>query len=558
MKSIESSPYWVRGIIVYFLLFNLPVTCIFAQHNLPVIKATATNVKIKDGYVIREGIWNLSPEVKPDVYYVLRPNSKHNVTFYTDIDSIFFSVLPGNDYEFIVLLNGKDSCFTRISAVGAGSIRDVGQGTEALISPEMLAMDFVVFRDYLQSEHPGLYRYKSRERLQAVFDSCLLSITRPQTRLEFARKILFAISEIQDGHTGSNISSLLIKSYLESTKLFPLYLYFVNDKAFISCNNTDGLPVGTEILSIDNKPILEVRAQLFSYLPSDGSIETKKNQTLNNNGAFPFLYRWIFGFADSFSVNYKSTAGDIKTIQVPARLASDFECEINAGRKSEQMLSLEYPKRGVGLLTIKTFDRNRLGGADQYFEKFLVKSFLELNEKNVENLIIDLRDNAGGQDEYGAQLYSYLTSKPFRYYASVESTGKVYTKEENSLLGTLQPQAYNFRGKVFILINGLSFSTTAEFCAITKSNLKATFIGEETGGGYNGNTSGQTMKIELPNSHVQVIIPRFKYVNQVKASSFTDRGVIPDHKVIPDVLEYVNGMDVALQYTFDLIDGSKK
>jgi C-terminal processing protease CtpA/Prc len=558
MKPIGFCPYRVRESIVYFLVFNLSVTSIIAQQSLPVIKATATNVKIKDGYVIREGVWNLSPETKPDVYEVLRPDSEHQVTFYTDADSISFLSAPGSQHDFVVLLNGKDSCFTRISAAASASNKGGGNSTEALISPEMLAMDFVVFRDYLQSEHPGLYRYKSRERIKAVFDSCLLSITGPQTKLEFAKKILFIISEIQDGHTGSNISSLLVKSYLESIKLFPLYLYFVDNKAFVSCTNTDGLPVGTEILSIDNKPILDIRKQLFNYLPSDGSIETKKNQTLNNNGAFPFLYRWIFGVAESFSIKYRATEGEIKMVQVPAQLASDFECGTTSRPASSPMLTLGYPKSGVGLLTIKTFDRSRLKGPDQHFEKFLAKSFSELNEKNVKNLIIDLRDNAGGQDEYGPLLYSYLTSKPFRYYRSIESTSKVFEKEENPLLTTLQPHTKNFGGKVFILINGLSFSTTAEFCAIAKSNERAIFIGEETGGGYYGNTSGQTMKIELPNSRVQVIIPKLKYVNQVRASKYSDRGIIPDYQVSTDVQNYVNGMDVPLQYTYDLIDRSKK
>lgn len=222
------------------------------------------------------------------------------------------------------------------------------------------------------------------------------------------------------------------------------------------------------------------------------------------------------------------------------------------------MLSLEFPQKGVGLLTIKSFDRNRLGGPDQHFEKFLAKCFSELNEKNVKNLIIDLRENAGGQDEYGPLLYSYLTSKPFRYYGSIESTSKVFGKEENPLLATLQPHAENFGGKVFILINGLSFSTTAEFCAIAKSNERAVFIGEEMGGGYYGNTSGQTIKIELPNSRVQVIIPKLKYENQVRASTYADRGIIPDHQVSPDVQDYVDGRDSSLQYTFDLIDRSKK
>lgn len=44
------------------------------------------------------------------------PRLDQNVTFITDIDSISFHVKYGNVYDFIVLLNGKDSCFTRISA----------------------------------------------------------------------------------------------------------------------------------------------------------------------------------------------------------------------------------------------------------------------------------------------------------------------------------------------------------------------------------------------------------------------------------------------------------
>lgn len=46
------------------------------------------------------------------------------------------------------------------------------------------------------------------------------------------------------------------------------------------------------------------------------------------------------------------------------------------------------PKSDVGLLTIKTFDRKRLGGTDRHFEKFLARCFSKLNEKNVKNLIM--------------------------------------------------------------------------------------------------------------------------------------------------------------------------
>ncbi len=53
------------------------------------------------------------PEKKPDRYYVELPAKEHAVTFYTDIDSITFNTMYGGVYNFVILLNGKDSCYTQ-------------------------------------------------------------------------------------------------------------------------------------------------------------------------------------------------------------------------------------------------------------------------------------------------------------------------------------------------------------------------------------------------------------------------------------------------------------
>ena len=56
------------------------------------------------------------PEKKPDRYYLEIPRKAHRITFYTDKDSISFDSHYGGVYEFIILLNGKDSCFTQVIA----------------------------------------------------------------------------------------------------------------------------------------------------------------------------------------------------------------------------------------------------------------------------------------------------------------------------------------------------------------------------------------------------------------------------------------------------------
>ncbi len=91
------------------LLMGSPV---LAQSRMPVIKATALLVDIRDNGKLSKGSWTITPKAKPDVYKTTFKNSR--VTFITDRDSISFKVKPGKPYDFVILLNGNDSAWTQI------------------------------------------------------------------------------------------------------------------------------------------------------------------------------------------------------------------------------------------------------------------------------------------------------------------------------------------------------------------------------------------------------------------------------------------------------------
>ena len=93
------------------------VATLFAQNllaqkeKLPIIKANSIMVDIKDDDVLEKGAWRIVPEEELDVYMT----SAKKVTFYTDIDSISFEINPKvGTYDFIILLNGKDTARTQI------------------------------------------------------------------------------------------------------------------------------------------------------------------------------------------------------------------------------------------------------------------------------------------------------------------------------------------------------------------------------------------------------------------------------------------------------------
>ncbi len=101
---------------LYAIIAVFLATSVDAQTTLPVINATSRNVAINDGGYLDANAWTLSPEAKPDIYTANRSRKPQWVAFYTDIDSIKVKVTPGSVFDFIILLNGKDSCYTRITS----------------------------------------------------------------------------------------------------------------------------------------------------------------------------------------------------------------------------------------------------------------------------------------------------------------------------------------------------------------------------------------------------------------------------------------------------------
>lgn len=99
-----------------FFILCLGAQAGYSQSKLPVIKATAKSVDINDGGFLDKHAWVLSPKIRPDVFTAERSRKTKWVTFYTDIDSIRVKLKPGNKFNFVVLLNGKDSCFTQIAS----------------------------------------------------------------------------------------------------------------------------------------------------------------------------------------------------------------------------------------------------------------------------------------------------------------------------------------------------------------------------------------------------------------------------------------------------------
>jgi C-terminal processing protease CtpA/Prc len=237
---------------------------------------------------------------------------------------------------------------------------------------------------------------------------------------------------------------------------------------------------------------------------------------------------------------------------------------------SKKFADLEFLDDGkIAHLTYSAFGENVEEG-----QAFMKRSFEAIRSKGSRALILDVRYNLGGEDELGALLFSHLAGAPFKYYedlivmrmsgsynfAKYEDGGRLRTVPEgmaklladgkihivtDPLLGLQQTSEPAFTGPVYILINGGSFSTTAEFLTEVHYHHRATFIGEESGGAYYGNNSGEVSKITLPNTKMGLYIPLvsgYMFVGG-KHEHEAARGVIPDFPVERTIADLLAGVD---------------
>lgn len=104
-----------RSFIILIILI-LKVNLLSAQKTIRTITSGSDKAWISDGKNVKMD-WHLEPGAKPDIYYVNIPSQKSIIKFKTDQNQLTIRTQPGKKYDFLVLLNGKDSCHIRIASV---------------------------------------------------------------------------------------------------------------------------------------------------------------------------------------------------------------------------------------------------------------------------------------------------------------------------------------------------------------------------------------------------------------------------------------------------------
>lgn len=454
------------------------------------------------------------------------------------------------------------------------------------LSKAQVLEDYTVFKRILTTAHPSLPEYTTAQTWDSLFQYFeTKSIHQITDNATLFRAITALADRVKDGHL------MVHHSKRDSIpEMFPLWLKIIDQKCYTDTDDF-GIPLGSEIISIDGKSSLQILQKFLKYAPADGYNLSRKYRQIEKN--FGIFHYYEYGTKTSYVVNYRLASGIIDSMVI---IAQPFDLigarypnknshyapyhqnenkTVHFQSKIVQKQPFVYYIDSIktAVLTINSFALD-----PPLFKSILVGLFKDIKKKKAAHLIIDIRQNSGGFRINAIHLFSFLSQQAFQqrimesavtdvlpeqqhilhtlsdyssffatYFANSQKEEGRWILKEDHAKAEMIPYKKPFSGKIYVLIGGTTFSAGSAFALSAKNTSHITLVGEETGGGYYFHTGQYPVLYQLPNSKIVfsisfVKIDKFVLDKTVPIGS----GILPDLEISLTLQDLIRGKDTVL------------
>ena len=356
-----------------------------------------------------------------------------------------------------------------------------------------------------------------------------------KTDYEYVRLLQQLCHQLRDGHT-----RVYLPGHLRQKRNKPaIYTDIVGKQVFVThvINDTIwemGVRPNMEILAIDGQDVHEYAAKhvtpyTFSSTRQDELVQTYAYQLLEGWANEPVLLK------------LKATDGTIIEKQLPRNLIRNHPPD--SGIMSFKMLEGQ-----VGLLTISRF------WGDDFQQVF--DSIYPMLDKT-KGLIVDIRENSGGNSGNSVYVMQHLSHKSF--YTSNWST-PVYNAAYDSW--NMEQEWYGQDGEfveldssitayqkpIILLIGRQTYSAAEDFCSYYQQADIGPMMGSLTAGST-GNPTGVNL---VKNLWAQICTKRDVFYD---GTEFVGYGVEPDIAIDKTVEDFLQGTDTVLEAAVAYLEG---
>lgn len=444
------------------------------------------------------------------------------------------------------------------------------------LTEEEAIQDFNTIMNVLKEAYPSLDDAVSPEELAAFEAGFVDSLRGGISRNKFYYQLYRLQAKVHDSHF------LLYPNEQRNNNQYLPRVFFgwFGDSCIVTMAKRDNADlVGRRIVSVDDLPVDSVRqlktATIGGY---DGRIESVIDQELAIFGtrlsADNDLARQKIEFADG---EVRSFTG-FRSNGNPADFTNTYIGYLRANIYYPDMYRLRMIDDSTAYVGISSFSLNETQTDE-------IVGFID-SVSMVPNLIVDLRNNRGGDVEVLGRILSCLLNEPgrnkgaecmvtkqgnfesfagcclnytedmeiFPEYRPVEGREGFFTIEYNDSF--MPDSTVQYRGRIYVLTNASSCSAATIFPAAIVRNHRGVVVGRETGTTYHYMTALKFADIVLPNSGFQFKVPLVRCIYDTTSNDRIPygRGVLPDYPVDLTYEEAYSRPDSILNYALQLID----
>ena len=426
------------------------------------------------------------------------------------------------------------------------------QTGEKVFTAEQARADFDALYAGLIEAHADLFAATPRSMLDQVHAEIRNGLDRPMTRLELS--ILFQTFTARARHSHARIDFPIEEygAFRAAGGLAPPFGVSIrNGAVYIDGAQSAGLRNGDRLVSINGEPAALFLSRLARHL----SAETPRfNHTLVEL-YFPGVFWLEYGAPETLQLELRRGEETIRLNLDPAEPGAPAEPAETpfslAGREARLMES------GVAYLRPGPFSNTEPGASPwdpTRFTAFIDAAFEDFIAAGADHLILDLRDNPGGDNAFSDPMIAWFADAPFsfasefRVRVSPQTTASnqarldegggemsaryaaLFAEAENGEMVQLDidrtaPRAgARFQGEVHVLVNRYSFSNAVTVAALIQDYGFGTVYGETTAD--MATTYGAMEHFTLPETGIRVAYP--------KAHIIRPNGEADPHPLTPD------------------------
>ncbi len=439
--------------------------------------------------------------------------------------------------------------------------------------------------------HPGLLRYQT----QAQSDAAFRGLERRLGEAKDLRGRYLALSQtlgtIRCGHTYANFfnqTKAVQAQLFENRDRLPFQFRWLGPHMVVTADPARlGIAPGTQVLAIEGRPAAVILAGLMTVARADGHNDGKRRMLMSVRGteryeSFDAYYPVLFGGRDRYRLSLRAPDGRMSERTVEAIGFQDRLAQQKAEVSAPDAPQWRYERRGgAAVLDMPTW---ALYDSRWDWRSWLDARFEAMAKDRVAGLVIDLRENEGGNDcgdeiiarlidasiqrDAASRLVRYRKAPPElhpyldTWDRSFETLGvdakpfdarflRLDDKEDDGRpVGRILPKGPRFRGKVAVLVGATNSSATHQFASVMQREKLGLLVGEETGGNQRGINGGCFFFLRLPESGLEADLP---LIGQFPLTPKPDCGVAPDIAAPQTAASIAAGRDVAMDRALELL-----